>query len=299
MARNRGFVSLLILGMGLIIVTLGLMFHYFVSRSVRLESGYIRDLNLRKIVGFTMGELLTNPPVSLGEETTTHSLVLGGPEVSVTRKVEFSSDNNFRILSVEARTGESRFGLRNYTFIPTEAVQNRAGSYVFSSEIPPGTSSIKNMDGAAYSTGTHFNVPIFDNQMCAEIDMEEIKRFGFGQYVYYHRGNLNIPKGDYKCNSMLIINGSLTITAGTTFTGRMIFLVCNNAASTSSGSTTIGNNVTMDDGFILSELPLVIGSGCNLTGHFRTNISANIKGSGTFKGRADAGRPFQSVAYVY
>ena len=178
MARNRGFVSLIILGMGLIVVTLGLMFHYFVSRSVRLESGYIRDLNLRKIVDFTMGELLANPPVSAGEETTTHPLVLGGPEVSVTRKVEFSSDNNFRILSVEARTGESRFGLRNYTFIPTEAVQNRAGSYVFSSYVKPGTNSIKYMNGATYSTGTYFNVPVFDDQLCAKVDMEEIKRFG-------------------------------------------------------------------------------------------------------------------------
>lgn len=299
MARNRGFVSLLILGMGLIIVTLGLMFHYFVSRSVRLESGYIRDLNLRKIVGFTMGELLANPPVSAGEETTTHPLVLGGPEVNVTRRVEFSSDSNFRILSVEALSRESRFGLRNYSFIPTEAVQNRAGSYVFSSYVKPSTASIKNMNGATYSTGTYFNVPVFDSQMCAKVEMDKIKRFGFGQYVYYHRGNLTIPKGNYKCNSMLIINGSLTIAANTTFNGRMIFLVCNNAASTSSGSTTIGDNVTMDDGFILSELPLVVGSGCNLTGHFRAYMSIVINGSGTFKGRADAGRPFQSVAYVY
>lgn len=299
MVRNRGFVSLIILGMGLIIVTLGLMFHYFVSRSVRLESGYIRDLNLRKIVGFNMVKLLDQPPVSAGEETIIHPLVLGGPYVSVTRRAEFSSDNNFRILSVEALTGESRFGLRNYTFIPTEAVQKRAGSYVFSSYVKPGTASIKNMNGAAYSTGTNFNVPVFDTQMCAAVDINEIKRFGFGQYVYYHHGNLTIPKGNYKCNSMLIINGSLTIAAGTTFNGRMIFLVCNNAASSSAGSTTIGDNVTMDDGFILSALPLMVGSGCRLTGHFRAYMSVNIKGSGTFKGREDAGRPFQSVAYVY
>jgi len=298
MGRSRGFVSFIIVGTGLMLVTLGLTFSYYVSRNSRLEREYIRDANYRKMVYIAMADLLQSAPAETMNISKVYPSALESGEVTLTQKAEFSSDRNFRVLSVVAEEGKNRFGLGTYTFIPTAAVQNRAGNYVFSSYTNPGTSTRTNMEGVDYSTGSYFNQPIHDKNYCAAVDMDDIKQVGFGQYIYYHRGDLKIPKAVYKCNSMVIVDGNLTVAAGTVFTGRMIFLVGRNG-ETSGGRTTIGNNVSMDDGLVLSEAALTIGSGCRLTGHFRSSSSIVINGKGTFTKRSDAGRPFQTVAFVF
>lgn len=298
MRRSAGFVSFIILAMGLMVVALGLMISYYVGRSGRLESEYIRNLNYREIVYPAMAGLLASAPAEAMEDMKNYTMILGGDNVTVTKSADFSTDNNFRVLSVVAEGGGNRFGLRNYTFTPTAAVQTRAGNYVFSSYTTPSTSTKNNMNGAEYSTGNYFNQPLYDKNLCATVDLEEIKRIGFGQYIYYHPGDLSIPKANYKCNSTVIVDGNLTIAAGTTFSGRIIFLVGQNGA-TSGGRTTIGSNVTMTDGLILTQTALTVGSGCNLTGHFRSSSSVVVNGKGTFAKRSDAGRPFQSIAFVF
>jgi len=315
MRHNRGFVSFLILGTGLMLVTLGLMFSYYVNRNSRLESEYIRNLNYRQLVYVAMGELLEDGPTETMNSIKNYGLTLGGENVTLTKSADFSTDGNFRVVSAVASGGNNRFGLRYFTFIPTAAVQNRAGSYVFSSDREPVSNTINNMNGAKYSSGNTFNYPFFNTykkeitdynssdeyrkvklDFLAKVDWEEIKRIGFGQDIYYHLGDLTIPKGTYKCNSMVIVDGDLEIAAGTEFKGRMIFLVNNTIGG---GKTTIGHNVTMDDGLVLTRASLVIESGCNLTGHFRSCTSIVINGKGNFSGRADAGRPFQTVAKVF
>lgn len=312
--KRNGFVVIEILACGLMLVTLGLMISYFVSRNSRLESEYIRNLNYRQLVYVAMGELLEDEPTEAMSMAKNYGLTLGGENVTLTKSADFSTDGNFRVVSAVASGGNNRFGLRYFTFIPTAAVQNRAGSYVFSSNLDP-DKSVKNMNGAKYSSGNTFNYPFFNTfkkeitkynisteygkvnfDFLAKVDWEEIKRIGFGQDIYYHLGDLTIPKGTYKCNSMVIVDGDLTITAGTEFKGRMIFLVNNTIGG---GKTTIGRNVTMNDGLVLTMASLVIGSGCNLTGHFRSNTSIVINGKGNFYGRADAGRPFQTLAKVF
>lgn len=298
MRRSGGFVSFIVLATGLMVVALALMISYYVGRSGRLESEYIRSLNYREIVYPAMNDLMKSAPTATVNIIKNYALTLGDENITITKSADFSTDNNFRVLSVVATGENNRFGLRNYTFIPTTAVQTRASNYIFSSYTTPSTSTKNNMNGAEYSTGNYFNQPLYDKDLCATVDLEEIKRIGFGQYIYYHPGDLSIPKANYKCNSMVIVDGNLTIAAGTTFSGRMIFLVGQNGA-TSGGRTTIGSNVTMTDGLILTQAALTVGSGCNLTGHFRSSSSVVVNGKGTFVKRSDAGRPFQSIAFVF
>ena len=297
MTRRKGFTSLLILSMSLVLVTFGLLIMSTIHHSTKLEGDYLDKINMRNVADIAMGKLRNEDSMTAYSSTKELPFILGNQQCILKENISFSSDNNFRLMEVVANCGDRRYALRTYDFFPTQAVQDRAGSYVFSMYSSPSTNTKKYMGTATYSTGKTFTSPKPNLEKIAVPDWEDVRRMGFGRFVQKHKKtlshdeNLTISKGNYACDAMLIVTGDLKITAGSTFTGRMVILV--------QGATTIGSSVTMDDVFLLSYGSITIGSGCNLTGHLRTNASLILNGNGTFAGRSDAGRPFRGAAQVW
>lgn len=291
MTRRNGFTSLLILSMSLVLVTFGLLIMSTIHHSTKLEGDYLDKINMRNVADIAMGKLRDADAMTAYSSTKELPFILGNQQCVLKENVSFSSDNNFRLTEVVATCGDRRYALRTYDFFPTQAVQDRAGSYIFSMYSSPSTNTKKYMGTATYSTGKTFTSPKPNLEKIAVPDWEDVGRIGFGQFIQKHEGNLTINKGNYACDAMLIVTGDLKITAGSTFTGRMVIFV--------QGATTIGSSVTMDDVFLLSYGSITIGSGCNLTGHLRTNASLTLSGNGTFAGRSDAGRPFYGAAQVW
>ena len=304
MTRRKGFTSLLILSMSLVLVTFGLLIMSTIHHSTKLEGDYLDKINMRNVADIAMGKLRDADAMTAYSSTKELPFILGNQQCVLKENISFSSDNNFRLTEVVATCGDRRYALRAYDFFPTQAVQDRAGSYVFSMYNDPfsktdKTNTKKYIGTTAYSTGKMFNMPKYEDELekMEEPDWEDVRRIGFSRFVQKHKKNLvhdenlTISKGNYACDAMLIVTGDLKITAGSTFTGRMVILV--------QGATTIGSSVTMDDVFLLSYGSITIGSGCNLTGHLRTNGSLILNGNGTFAGRSDAGRPFYGAVQVW
>lgn len=295
MRRRSGSVLLLILAAGLVLLTLGLLFSYYFARNVQRENDYVIGAQLRTGVYGSMRELMESDPDT--EMQTTQDMGVLYPSqrtMTLTKQVLFSTEKNFRVCRVGAHAGDKQFVMVQHAFIPNAKVQERAGNEVFTASNDFKTNTIKNMNGASSSSGVRFAVPEKLENYCWSVDssaIAEFKRVGFSRKIYYVKGDFSFPAGTYSGDGMFIVDGNLTFAARSIFNGRTIFLV--------SGNTTISSNVTMDDVFILSEGSIGISSGCNLTGHFRTNMGVNINGKGTFATRTDAGRPFYSVAYVW
>lgn len=291
MTRRKGYTSLLILSMSLVLVTFGLLIMSSIHHSTKLEGDYLDKINMRNVADIAMGKLRDEDSMTAYSSTKELPFILGSQQCTLKEDISFSSDNNFRLTEVVSVCGDRRYALRTYDFIPTEAVQNRANSYVFSTYSAPTSSTKKYIGTATYSTGKTFTLPKPDLEKISVPDWDDMPRIGFGRFIQKHEGNLTINKGDYACDAMLIVTGDLKITAGSTFTGRMVIFV--------QGATTIGANVTMDDVFLLSHGGIVVGSGCTFTGHLRTNASLTLNGNGTFVGRSDAGRSFYGAAQVW
>lgn len=298
MSRNRGSVLLITLASGLVLLTLSLLCMHYLWRNAQRESEYIRRAQVRNVVYGEMAKLMeADPDGALADSQNVGALHPGGVPLTLTKEVRYTDDSVFRICEVGAKAGDYGFTMNQMTFTPSAKVQERAGNEIFSAYNSFNTTTKKYIP-AESSTGSHFNViNTFDLQNdhrnYETQDMQTFRRLGFGSMIYACNGNLTFPKDRFCGDGMFIVNGTLTFSEGAEFTGRTVFLV------QGSGSVTISKNVKMADAFIMSEGAITVATGCELTGHFRSNTSVSISGKGTFTSRADAGRPFHSVAYVW
>lgn len=299
MSRSRGSVLLITLASGLVLLTLSLLCMHYLWRNAQRESEYIRRAQVRNVVYGEMAKMMeSDPDGALTDSQNVGVLHPGGVPLTLTKEVRYTDDSVFRICEVGARAGDYGFTMNQMTFTPSAKVQERAGNEIFSAYNSFNTTTKKYIP-AESSTGSHFNpINTFDLEedyrYYGSEDMTTFRRLGFGGLIYSCKGNLTFPKDTFPGDAMFVIDhGTLTISEGAVFTGRTVFLVQNSA------SVSIGKNVKMADAFILSSGAITIGAGCDLTGHFRSNTSVSISGSGSFHSRADAGRPFHSVAYVW
>ncbi|MCQ2381495.1 MAG: hypothetical protein MJ032_04035 [Acidaminococcaceae bacterium] len=288
--RRSGSASLLILAGGLLLAGLGILFSYYFSQNANRQVEYVRGVQRRELGYAAMAELTADD--SLTALATTEDFIFqpDGITAKVTKTVTVSSDNNFRLREVQVASGTEKFCLTQQSFIPSAAVQTRAGSYALSSAVAVSSSKVKNMNGAAYSSGKTFNMPKYDLTNCIEYDQTEINHYGLGGNINYYSKNLTLPKMTYDGNAFVIVEGNLTISNGAVFNGRTVFLVL--------GTTTINANVRMQDVFLLSNGTVTLGSGCNITGHLRTNMTFDLKGNSNFVTREDAGRAFNGVVFI-
>ncbi|MBQ0067476.1 MAG: hypothetical protein KBS60_04795 [Phascolarctobacterium sp.] len=288
--RRSGSASLLILAGGLLLAGLGILFSYYFSQNANRQVEYVRGVQRRELGYAAMAELTVDD--SLTALATTEDFIFqpDGITAKVTKTVTVSSDNNFRLREVQVASGTEKFCLTQQSFIPSAAVQTRAGSYALSSAVAVSSSKVKYMNGAAYSSGKTFNMPKYDLTNCIEYDQTEINHYGLGGNINYYSKNLTLPKMTYDGNAFVIVEGNLTISNGAVFNGRTVFLVL--------GTTTINANVRMQDVFLLSNGTVTLGSGCNITGHLRTNMTFDLKGNSNFVAREDAGRAFNGVVFI-
>lgn len=298
MSRSRGSVLLITLASGLVLLTLSLLCMHYLWRNAQRESEYVRWAQVRNVVYGEMAKLIdADPDRAMSDSQNVGVLHPGGVPLTLTKEVRFTGDTVFRICEVGAKAGDYGFTMNQMTFTPSAKVQERAGKEIFTASNPFSTTSKKYIP-AESSSGTHFTtMNTFDwdddYRRYESQNMQTFRRLGFESKIYVCNGNLTFPKDKFCGDGMFIVNGTLTFSEGAEFTGRTVFLV------QVGGSVTISRNVKMADAFILSSGTITVAAGCDLTGHFRSNNSVNISGSGSFHSRADAGRPFHSVAYVW
>lgn len=295
MQRRTGSVLLLTLAAGLMLSTLGLLFSYYFARNAQRESDYLAGTQLRSVVYGEMVKMMESDPADEVMETVQAGVVYPGNQLlTVTKQALFSPEKNFRVCRVGAQAGNREFFMANHSFIPTVKVQERAANEVFTASSAFTSSTLNYMGNAPHSSGISFTVPQELQDYCWKIDsgiMDEFKRIGFGKKIYYFKGDINFPSATYLGDGMFVVGGNLTLAARSVFQGRTVFFV--------KGSTTLNSNVVMRDVLIMSKGSVRIYSGCDLTGHFRTNMALSITGKGNFTVKNDAGRPFHSVAYVW
>ena len=300
MSRSRGSVLLITLASGLVLLTLSLLCMHYLWRNAQRESEYVRRAQVRNVVYGEMAKLMdADPDGAMTDSQNVGVLHPGGVPLTLNKEVRYIGNNFFRICEVGAKAGDYSFTMNQISFLPSAKVQERAGNEVFTASNNFSTTTKRYLP-AESSSGTHFN-RIEDEHLgefkgeCREYetsDMNTFQRLGFGSNIYYCSGNFTLPGKTFTGSAMFIVNGNLTISAGAEFSDRTVFWV-------EPGSVTINKNVKMADAFIMSEGTITVATGCDLTGHFRSNNSVNISGSGSFHSRADAGRPFHSVAYVW
>lgn len=290
MKSRRGSATLILLGMGFIVAGIAITFSFYFFNNAKNQTKYVEGLQRRELAYAVMNNLLQEDITEAARDSSEFVLQPNQTKLQLTKSVDFSSDNHFKICKVQVKSGDEEFNLCQQSFIPTEEMQSLAANYAFCPKSALSSTTKKYIGDTTYFKASTFNIPKYGECKFLLFDLDEVKHYGFPSSILYHSGNLTLPKMNYAGDVVLIVTGDLEIATGATFSGRTIFIVGN--------TTTINKNVTMNDAFLLSYGAITISANCKITGHLRTNFGINLKGNGTFVTKEDAGRPFNSVVYI-
>ena len=80
MTRRKGFTSLLILSMSLVLVTFGLLIMSTIHHSTKLEGDYLDKINMRNVADIAMGKLRNEDSMTAYSSTKELPFILGNQQ---------------------------------------------------------------------------------------------------------------------------------------------------------------------------------------------------------------------------